>query len=226
MVWKVALVLDTEYSIGDLGKLVHQMPAWAVDTPTRREAASEIRSEAGELWAPDPAFTLFTPSGGNDRVEICRYILGTLLEHHSYAASLQLIGVSCSPSLIEILSDEGFERASGGFHEGIPFRKPIDNLIGVGEVVLDASNWTTPNDFYDSFFSAVGAPDWHGRNLDALNDSIATGNINQIEVPYRIVIENLSQAEPDARATTGRFIELIHQLEAEGCPIAVTLREP
>jgi RNAse (barnase) inhibitor barstar len=226
MAWKVALVLDTEYSVGDLGKLVHQMPAWAVDTPARREAAPEIRREAGELWAPDPAFTLFTPSGGNDRAEICRSIVGTLLEHHSYAASLQLIGVSCSPDLIEILSDEGFEQASGGFHEGISFRKPIDKLTGVGEVVLDASHWTTANDFYDSFFLAVGAPDWHGRNLDALNDSIATGNINQIEVPYRIVIENLSQAEPEARTATERIIELIHQLEAEGCPIAVTVREP
>lgn len=93
-------------------------------------------------------------------------------------------------------------------------------------MVLDASSWTTANDFYDSFFLAVGAPDWHGRNLDALNDSIATGDINQIEVPYRIVIENLSQAEPEARTATGRIIELIHQLEAEGCPVAVIVREP
>ena len=226
MVWKVALVLDTEYSTGDLGKLVHQMPAWAIDTPARREAASEIRREAGEIWFPDPAFTLFTPSRENDRVEICRHIIGTLLEHHPYAASLQLIGVSCSPDLIEVLSDEGFEKASGGFHDSISFRKPIEKLIGVGEVVLDASNWTTPNDFYDSFFSAVGAPDWHGRNLDALNDSIAAGNINRIEVPYHIVIQNLAQAKHDARATTGGFVELVHQLEAEGCPVTVIMREP
>jgi RNAse (barnase) inhibitor barstar len=125
--------------------------------------------------------------------------------------------------LIDVLSEEGFERASGGSDECLPFRKPIDNLIGVGEVVLDASKWVMPNDFYDSFFSAIGAPEWHGRNPDALDDSIATGKINQIEVPYRVVIENLSQAEPEARTTTRRVIELILQLEAEGCPIAVII---
>jgi RNAse (barnase) inhibitor barstar len=226
MAWKVALVLDTEYSVGDLVKLVHQMPAWAVDTPARREAAAEIRREAGKLWDPDPAFTLFTPSDWNDRAETCRSIASTLLEHHSYATSLQLIGVSRSLDLVEILSDEGFEEVPGGFHEGVSFRKPIDKLARVGELVLSASDWTTPNDFYDSFFLAVGAPDWHGRNLDALNDSIATGNINQIEVPYRLVIENLSQAGPEARTATEKIIDLIHQLEAEGCPIAVTVREP
>ena len=159
-------------------------------------------------------------------METCRCIVGTLLEHHPYAASLQVIGIACSPELIEVFSYKGFEPASGGFPKGITFRKPIDNLTGVGEVVLDASDWTSPNDFYDSFFLAVGAPDWHGRNLNALSDSIATGNINRIEVPYRIVIENLSEAEPEAHSITARVIELIHRLEAEGCPIAVTLREP
>jgi RNAse (barnase) inhibitor barstar len=225
MVWKVALVLDTEYSVEDLGRLLHQMPAWAVETLARREAAPTIRREADELWAPDPAFTLFTPWGGDDRVEICRNILGTVLEHHPHATSLQLIGISASPDLIQVLNDESFVPASSGFNEGTSFRKSIDNLTGVGEVVLNASNWITPNDFYDSFFQAVGAPDWHGRNLDALADSIATGDINRIEVPYRIVIENLSQAEPEARAITARVIELIRQLEAEGCPVAVTLRD-
>ena len=226
MTWKVALVLDTEYRVEGLRKLVHQMPVWAVDTPARREAAAEIRREAGEIWGPDPAFTLFTPSGGDDRVEIFRSIVSTLLEHHPSATSLQLIGISPSPDLAEILNDEGFEEASGGFHDGISFRKSIDKLTGVGELALDASNWTTPNDFYDSFFAAVGAPDWHGRNLDALDDSIATGSINQINVPYRVVIENLSKAGPEARTATGKIIELIRQLEAEGCPVAVIVREP
>ena len=30
MVWKIALVLDSDYSVEDLGKLMHMMPAWAV----------------------------------------------------------------------------------------------------------------------------------------------------------------------------------------------------
>jgi RNAse (barnase) inhibitor barstar len=63
------------------------------------------------------------------------------------------------------------------------------------ELVLDAREWTTQDDVYDSFFRAVGAPDWHGRNLDALNDSIAGRQINAIEVPYLIVIKNSNSAK-------------------------------
>jgi RNAse (barnase) inhibitor barstar len=110
-----------------------------------------------------------------------------------------------------------------GIHEGLPFRKPVDKLTSVGEVVLDATHWKTSDHFYDSFFKAVGAPAWHGRNFDALNDSIVTGNINQIEVPYRIFIENLSQAGSEARAIAEGFIELIRQFEAEGCPIEIQI---
>ena len=116
-------------------------------------------------------------------------------------------------------------RRLGGLYEGISFRRPIDSLIGVGEIVLNARNWTASNDFYESYFLAVGAPDWHGRNLDALADSIATGSINRIEVPCRIVIDGLSQAASETRSTTVRVVELLRRLEAQGCPVAVTLRE-
>ncbi len=46
------------------------------------------------------------------------------------------------------------------------------------------------DDFYDAFFAAVGAPIWHGRNRDALNDSISTGGINEVEIPYRLEVVN------------------------------------
>ena len=39
MVWKIALVLDSDYSVEDLGKLMHMMPAWAVETAARKTAA-------------------------------------------------------------------------------------------------------------------------------------------------------------------------------------------
>jgi RNAse (barnase) inhibitor barstar len=136
---------------------------------------------------------------------------------------LEIIGVTSSPKLTAILADEGFEPASGQSHEGLPFRKPVNKLKSVGEVALDATHWKTSDHFYDSFFKAVGAPEWHGRNFDALDDSIVTGNINQIEVPYRIVIKNLSQAGLEARTIAERFIGLIRQFEAEGCPIEIQI---
>ncbi len=45
---------------------------------------------------------------------------------------------------------------------------------------------------FQSFFKAVGAPDWHGKNFNAVRDSIAGGNINQIEIPYRLILKDYS----------------------------------
>jgi RNAse (barnase) inhibitor barstar len=71
------------------------------------------------------------------------------------------------------------------------------------ELALDGAEWTTKDDVYDALFRAVGAPDWHGRNFDALNDSIAAGSINEVEVPYRLVIKTTTRlaARPRRRRT-------------------------
>jgi RNAse (barnase) inhibitor barstar len=67
----------------------------------------------------------------------------------------------------------------------------------------------------------VGAPSWHGRNFDALNDSIATGSINEVEVPYALVITNYDMIGPNARKMADDFINLIHELAARGCPVEI-----
>jgi RNAse (barnase) inhibitor barstar len=64
------------------------------------------------------------------------------------------------------------------------------------ELILNGASWRTRDNVYDAFFQAVGAPEWHGRNIDALRDSIATGSINAVEVPYRLVIPELRQDCP------------------------------
>jgi RNAse (barnase) inhibitor barstar len=89
------------------------------------------------------------------------------------------------------------------------------------ELVLDGAGWTTSDDVYDAFFRAVGAPEWHGRNFNALNDSIAGGDINCIEVPYELNIRNYDKIVGDAKKMTDDFIDLIHELEAKGCPVKI-----
>ncbi|BBM04000.1 barstar family protein [Microbulbifer sp. GL-2] len=54
------------------------------------------------------------------------------------------------------------------------------------EITVDWKQIESEDDFYNIFLSQVKAPDWHGRNLDALIDSIVTGDINSIEPPYTI----------------------------------------
>lgn len=89
------------------------------------------------------------------------------------------------------------------------------------DFVLDGTGWSTKDDAYDAFFRAVGAPEWHGRNFDALLDSIAGGSINRVEVPYRLVLKNYDKISGEAKLMADDFIDLIHELAAEGCPVGV-----
>jgi hypothetical protein len=77
--------------------------------------------------------------------------------------------------------------------------------------------------FTTHFFHAVGAPSWHGRNFDALNDSIGAGAINQIEVPYCLVIHNYDLIQEGARKMTAEFIALIRELKARGCEVDIRI---
>lgn len=70
-------------------------------------------------------------------------------------------------------------------------------------ITLNGSTWTSPDDFYTAFFEAVGAPEWHGRNLDALTDSMVTGQVNQIDMPYALHISGTRNWTPELDA----FIE-------------------
>jgi|ERR1700675_2908780 RNAse (barnase) inhibitor barstar len=89
------------------------------------------------------------------------------------------------------------------------------------EVFMDGRNWKNQDDVYDSFFQAVGAPSWHGRNLNALNDSIGTGKINRIEAPYCLVIQNHDLIQEGARNMTADFVALIRELKDRGCEVDV-----
>ena len=93
------------------------------------------------------------------------------------------------------------------------------------ELLLDATGWQSRDDFYDAFFRVVGAPTWHGRNLDALNDSIGTGQINKVEVPYRIVVKNLDSAGAEAKQLVERFAEVVHNLAETGCPVEILVED-
>jgi RNAse (barnase) inhibitor barstar len=89
------------------------------------------------------------------------------------------------------------------------------------EIILDGSKWQSRDDVYDAFFQAVGAPTWHGRNLDALIDSIETGSINVVEVPYRLVIKHYGSVGAEAKKMAGDFVDLVQEIAARGCPVEI-----
>ena len=92
------------------------------------------------------------------------------------------------------------------------------------ELILDGATWNSKDDVYDSFFGVVGAPSWHGRNFDALNDSIAAGSINDIEVPYRLIIRNFDLVGTGAREIASDFVNLIRELATRGIPVEVVVQ--
>ncbi|MEL6641041.1 MAG: barstar family protein, partial [Pseudomonadota bacterium] len=52
---------------------------------------------------------------------------------------------------------------------------------------IDVSDCMTADDVYQRLLAILDPPDWHGRNLDALWDSI-TSDINGVLPPYAIEV--------------------------------------
>jgi RNAse (barnase) inhibitor barstar len=86
---------------------------------------------------------------------------------------------------------------------------------------MDGGNWNVQDDIYDAFFKAVGAPAWHGRNFNALRDSICGGRINRIEVPYLIRLKNFASIGSEAKSMATSFVEFIKQLHESGCAVDI-----
>jgi RNAse (barnase) inhibitor barstar len=91
------------------------------------------------------------------------------------------------------------------------------------DLFMDASKWKTLDDLYDSFFEAVKAPAWHGRNLNAVRDSIGVGQINEIEVPYRLVLTHYDRVSGHLKEATEIFIQVVSDLEKKGIPVKIRI---
>ena len=64
---------------------------------------------------------------------------------------------------------------------------------------VDASGWTKSGDIYDAILPLLGAPDWHGDNVNALTESIVWGEINAVEPPFTLRIHGVAHL-PDSVA--------------------------
>lgn len=61
------------------------------------------------------------------------------------------------------------------------------DLSNMKRIAIDISDCRTIDEFYGVLLTALEAPNWHERNLDALWDSI-TSEINGVAPPYSIEI--------------------------------------
>jgi len=79
------------------------------------------------------------------------------------------------------------------------------------EFELDATAWKSSDDFYQALLAILGAPDWHGHNLDALADSIFTGGINKVDPPFRIIVREAGELPASLQATLFKMAQMFEE---------------
>jgi hypothetical protein len=79
-------------------------------------------------------------------------------------------------------------------------------------IELDATRWKTYDDFYKALLPSLGAPEWHGQNLNALVDSMIWGGINAVEPPYLVRVSGTTMLPKNVRD----HIETAKRALAEG----------
>ncbi len=93
-------------------------------------------------------------------------------------------------------------------------------MYGIG---LDAAKWRTTDDFYADLLSELKAPAWHGRNLDALWDTLTerakfddlTDYINGVQPPFRIDVRNVQSTTEPVKALLPRIEQLFDLANSE-----------
>jgi hypothetical protein len=225
--WQVAIVVDRGESLetlhANLFILLGQMPVWAIASSERVPGVIELRKEWDSCWHPEPALTLVVPGTETDRTADILSLIPTIYEHHPRLFAVRLFGVAASEQFANKIANLGFYPASGAVFDGLGFARRFAQIEDIPLIELNAANWKSHNDVYDAFFHAVGAPDWHGRNFNALIDSIETGAINQLEVPYRIMVRNVDAASQEAKDFLKDFADLVREVSANGCPVEMNI---
>lgn len=74
-------------------------------------------------------------------------------------------------------------------------------------VIVEAAGCRTREAFLDALLVTLGAPPWHGRNNNALWDSIVGGSINEVEAPFVLEVRGLQDGVAED------IIELLREAE-------------
>ena len=89
---------------------------------------------------------------------------------------------------------------------------------------LDASTWRTADDFYAALLRELGAPSWHGRNLDALHDSLL-GGINEVQPPFAVELERTAEVSADMADFLASVVAVFEDARRDfGADVSVRLR--
>ena len=84
------------------------------------------------------------------------------------------------------------------------------------EIVVDWARIEGEDEFYDSLLAQLESPSWHGRNLDALSDSVVTGDINGIEPPFSVTFRGTDRIREELRVFAKSVMQIFAEAIDEG----------
>jgi len=82
-------------------------------------------------------------------------------------------------------------------------------------IELDAAHWISIVDFFNALFIALGAPEAHGYNINALIDSIIYGGINKIDPPFTVRIFGTTKLPKDLRDEIKLYVDVLIEARDE-----------
>ncbi len=87
-------------------------------------------------------------------------------------------------------------------------------------IVIDGHDWETELDLIEAIIKGVDGPFWHGRNYNALYDSLVIGSVNGIDPPYDFVIRPPANPTPELAAAISYFLATIEEWRTEGAGVS------
>jgi RNAse (barnase) inhibitor barstar len=89
---------------------------------------------------------------------------------------------------------------------------------------IDTTNCRDATGFYTELLQALGAPSWHGHNMDAIWDSLVGGGVIGVGPPLLIEIDLQSDVPTEVRHLADRLSALCLEARAtQGMDVAVRI---
>lgn len=82
------------------------------------------------------------------------------------------------------------------------------------EIVLDAAQWQEFRDIYAVLLPALGAPEWHGPNLDAVYDALVAGHY-RVAPPLTVIVREVGRSSEAVRAYLPRLVTVFDDARAQ-----------
>ncbi|HWU19259.1 MAG TPA: barstar family protein [Devosia sp.] len=91
------------------------------------------------------------------------------------------------------------------------------------QVVLDGASWQSRDDVYRAIATAIGAPSYFGRNLDALWDILQTPEDGARKPSYELQVRGTTFASAEARQTIADIAAVFAEARASSQDVDFTI---